>query len=131
MGILGPQTSPDKTPALEQPLPTPTVAQTSAFPPSAPGFSGLITQMLTKIASLMLTRQTHSYTQHLKACLPIQVGSRETGQNLSHNMQGSFSLPDDFKLHRTFKRGQTTFLNFWFPSIFQVFFFFKHRAQRI
>ena len=52
----------------------------------------------------------------------IQVGSRETGQNLSHNMQGSFSLPGDFKLHRTFKRGQTTFLNFWSPSIFQVFF---------
>lgn len=34
----------------------------------------------------------------------------------------SFSLPDDFKLRRTFKRCQTTFLNFWFLSIFQVFF---------
>ena len=33
----------------------------------------------------------------------------------------SFSLPDDIRLRRTFKRRQTTFLNFWFLSIFQVF----------
>ena len=52
--------------------------------------SGLTTQMLTKTASLILTRQAHFYTQHLKACLPIQVGGRETGQNLSHNMQNPF-----------------------------------------
>lgn len=32
-----------------------------------------------------------------------------------------FSLPDDVRLCRTFKRHQTTFLNFWSLSIFQVF----------